>query len=146
MTSLGDFEGADQVFFICEKLLEYGVVIDGDNITTQRKRTIKYTNASLQYCIQKLFYTLKYKVEEDFIIDMVIEYKFIFDEELIEVESAAEEEEESEEEEEEESEEEDANYISNKNKNEALINEMLEDDATDKAYFLNNAVKKIKNK
>ena len=138
MTSLGDFEGADQVFFICEKLLEYGVVIDGDNITTQRKRTIKYTNASLQYCIQKLFYTLKYKVEEDFIIDMVIEYKFIFDEELIEVESAAEEEEESEEE--------DANYISNKNKNEALINEMLEDDATDKAYFLNNAVKKIKNK
>ena len=41
MTSLGDFSGANKVFYICEKLVESGVELDGDYIITQRKKEIE---------------------------------------------------------------------------------------------------------
>lgn len=94
MTSLGDLIGANKVFFICGKLLDAGVHLDGDYIITQRRVRIKYTNVNLKYCIEKLFYTLKYEAEEDEVSDLIFDFKYIFDNELIEEESESEEEEE----------------------------------------------------
>lgn len=86
--SLVDFNGASKSFFICEKLLEGGVRVDGDYIITQRKKRLKYTSENLKYCIEKLFYNLKYEAEEDEVSDMIIDFRYIFDNELIEEEES----------------------------------------------------------
>ena len=84
--SLGDYKGANKIFYICNKLRESGVKLDGDYIITQRKKKLKYTNENLKYCIEKLFYSLKYEAEEDEVSDMIIDFKYIFDNELEEEE------------------------------------------------------------
>jgi len=91
--SLGDYKGANKIFYICNKLRESGVKLDGDYIITQRKKKLKYTNENLKYCIEKLFYSLKYEAEEDEVSDMIIDFKYIFDNELEEEEEEEEEEE-----------------------------------------------------
>ena len=105
---------------------------------------MNYTNESLKYCIEKLFYKLKYEAEEDEVADMITDFKYIFDNELIEEEEEEEEEEEDDEPEEEEPEEEDETFDAKENQ--PVVNDLLQYDSTDKAHFLNNAVKKIKNK
>lgn len=136
MKSLGELKNKNKVFFICQKLFESGVVIDNGYITTQRKKKLKYTNNSLEYCIDKLLYELEYEAEEDEVSDMIVDYKHIFENELELIEE--EDEGESEDEDEEESEEEDEE--GEIKEDETIVN------ANDKNSFLVDALFKIKNK
>lgn len=133
MKTLGELKNKNKVFYICQKLLESGVIIDGGYITTQRKKKLNYTNDNLEYCIDKLLYELEYEAEEDEISNMIIDFKYIFENELELIEEESESEEEEEESEDEESEEEE----------ELKEGEILVD-ATNN--FLVNALAKIKNK